>query len=52
MALTPRQRAARINTLRREYRRLLLAGRTTSANRIAKELSSLVVERMKHQMEK
>lgn len=49
-AMTPRQRSARINSLRKEYERLMLAGRTVTANKVAKELASLVVERMKYQL--
>jgi hypothetical protein len=48
--MTSRQRSVRINTLRKEYRRLLLAGRTITANRIAKELAGLVTERLREQV--
>jgi hypothetical protein len=50
--MTPHQRAAKINRLRREYRKTILAGRTTTANRIAKELAGLVVERIRHQLKR
>ena len=50
--MTPRQRAARINSLRREYSRLIRAGRTVTANKIHKELASLVADRMRHQLGK
>ncbi len=50
--MTPRQRSARINTLRKEYERLVLAGRLKSANEVQRELSALVVERMRLQLGK
>lgn len=50
--MTPRQRSARINSLRKEYQRLMLAGRTVTANKIAKELTALVCERMRFQLGK
>lgn len=50
--MTPRKRSARINTLRKEYQRLLAAGRTTTANKIQKELAALVIERMRDQLGK
>lgn len=50
--MTPRQRNARINTLRKEYMRLLMAGRTTQANRVQKELATLVIDRMREQLGK
>ncbi len=48
--MTPRERAARIVQLRKEYRRLLLAGRTTTANKLAKELAGLVTDRLRDQL--
>lgn len=50
--MTSRQRTMRINTLRKEYRRLLLAGRTVTANKLARELTVLVVDKLREEVSK
>lgn len=48
--MTPHQRAARINKLRKELQRPSMVSRTKRRSDYERELARLVVERMKHQL--